>query len=98
VDFPEGCVTYKLTLGDTQLPDGTTTISSIGLSGNLVKLTQTFYYNGNPIINGSRSVVLELLTQYFTGWICVSETDFTTLSAIPSIDLFDNLIKRIVHN
>jgi len=44
-----------LTLDNVAKPAGTTSISAPALSNSVHTITQTFYYKGNPIPNGSRS-------------------------------------------
>ena len=57
-DFPSTDVTYILTLDNVAQPAGTTSISANGLSSGAHTISQTFYYKGNPIPNGSRSGVV----------------------------------------
>jgi len=64
-DFPSSDVTYKLTFNNATLPDNTTSISATGRPNGYFVLTQTFYYKGTSITNGSRSVVVEVDTNTF---------------------------------
>jgi hypothetical protein len=55
-DFASVDVTYILTLDNVDQSVGTTSIAATGLSNETHTVTQTFYYKGNPIPSGSRSV------------------------------------------
>jgi hypothetical protein len=56
VDFPSSDIAYILEVDSTPLAAGTTTIFATSLSNGMHTITQTFYYKGNPIADGSRSV------------------------------------------
>jgi hypothetical protein len=85
-DFPASDVTYKLTLvhntsGDTTtFPDSTESISASGLANGAHTLTQTFYYKGNPITNGSRNVIVGVSANAFMGFTGILAELTLTLS------------------
>ncbi|MDR2718606.1 MAG: PKD domain-containing protein [Treponema sp.] len=80
-NFPAADVTYTLTLsqgGSTKVTVNSTSATSISASGQtngIYTLTQTFYYKGIAMTNGSRSVGIEVMSQTF-GEICVSESNY----------------------
>jgi len=65
-DFPSTDVTYRLTFGNSVLPEGTTSISAVNCDEGYYTLTQTFYYKGTLINNGNRSVVVEVFANVFS--------------------------------
>jgi len=83
-DFPATDVSYTLLLsrnGGTMIAVTSTSATSISVSnlpeGNdgVCTLTQTFFYKGAPIANGSRSVGIGIFGNIFTD-MYVSETDY----------------------
>ena len=86
-DFASTDVTYTLTLsqgGVTKTTVTSTTATSIStsdLAEGIYTITQTFYYKGNPIPNGSRSAGIEIDSNYFTD-LYVSETDYESGSLV----------------
>ena len=85
-DFASTDVTYILKLGDTALSNGTTSISATGHNDGYYTLTQTFYYKGNPITNGSRNVVVEVDGGLFVDMYASTPPPFTTVN-IPELPL-----------
>jgi len=86
-NFPASDVTYTLTLsqsGTTKASVGPTSaaasISATGQSSGIYTITQTFFYKGNPITGGSRSVAVMITGggAFDTGTgMAVSENDYT---------------------
>jgi hypothetical protein len=79
--FPHTDVTYTLTLSQdgttitTISSNDATSISASGQSNGVYMITQTFYYKGNPIPNGSRSAGVVIGGNTFGG-IIVDEATF----------------------
>ena len=79
-DFPSADVTYILTLDNVAQPAGTTSISANGLSDGQHTITQTFYYKGTAIPNGSRSAVGFVMGNNFAAM--VTEGGFPELTLL----------------
>ena len=86
-DFPSTDVTYTLTLlkGSVTITTvnstSATSISASGKADGVYTLRQTFYYKGNPITGGSRSVGIEITGNSF-GEMCISESNFDPATLI----------------
>jgi hypothetical protein len=85
-DFASTDVTYVLTLENTAQPTNTTSINATGRSDGYYILTQTFYYKGNLITNGSRSVVIEVDGNMFADMHATMPPPYTTVN-IPELPL-----------
>jgi hypothetical protein len=86
-DFASTDVTYTLTLsqGGVTKATGTTSISASGQANGLYTITQTFYYKGNPVPNGSRSAAVSVVGGSFAVLI-VSEDELVP-GDIPELPL-----------
>jgi hypothetical protein len=85
-DFPDGCITFELSIDGVDLPSGTTSIYATGRTDQIYYLvTQTFYYNNTHI--GNRSIALEVDSNYFVDSY-KSKTDFSVINApVPALTL-----------
>jgi len=86
-DFLENDVTYILKLGDTTFPSSTTSISAVSRTEGYYTLTQTFFYKGSPINNGSRSVVIEVAGNTFADMFASMPPPYTSVDIIPELSL-----------
>jgi len=78
-DFPSSDVFYTVTVGSKTITStSATTIDASGLSNGPNEITQTFYYKGNPITNGSRSGQIAVTSNTFGAW--VTDKTFTSIT------------------
>jgi hypothetical protein len=92
-DFPSTALTYTLTAEGTSANDTVTSVSSVGRADDEQYLvTQTFHYNGVPIQNGSRNIVLATMSGSFIASL-IAKNNFDDMSApVPALN---NLTLRV---
>jgi hypothetical protein len=85
-DFPSAALTYTLTAEGTSVSDTATSVSAVGRANGKYLVTQTFRYNGVPIQNGSRILVLEVSSNNFVASY-VNKTDYNPWDApVPTLN------------